>query len=176
MGGDGDPERLQHDPTHSRTQFGHYLPNGVNPAHNFRGYQQHVGVVAGNLHAVTLAANQTLKGGRVETGRTTHTRYRITPTAATVASLQNAAAPPNALVVGHRVADQWTFYRSAARQPVLPRRQTFGSETCLGRWAWVAFASSMVSGGHRQLRGCDQIDRIERALADLWHTGDPRND
>lgn len=104
------PLPAQHDPDQNRVQFGHYLPNGVNPAHNFHGYQQHVGGVAGNLNAITLGANQTIKGGRVETGLTTHTRFRITPTAGTIALLQNPAAPPNALVVGHRINDLWTFY------------------------------------------------------------------
>lgn len=105
----GAPLPLANDPTQQRVQLRHYAPPVHFPGQNV-GYSGDVTNIINALDAQTRLVGQQLKGGRVETGTTTHTRYLYKPTGATVANLTNAAAPPNALVIGHRTNGNWTFY------------------------------------------------------------------
>jgi hypothetical protein len=104
------PIAPQDDPTQNRVQFGFFAPTALNPSSHHHGYQASVDHVAAALDARTIALNRQIKGGRVETGWATHTRYHIAPTQTTINTLRNPANPPNALVVGHRTGGQWSFY------------------------------------------------------------------
>ncbi len=99
------------DPRLNRTQFGYYVPTRVHqPPVNFRSYTANIVAVTGRLAASTTAVQQQFKGGRAETGRATHKRYYFQPTQASLDQINKPANTHQAIVMGHRINDQWTFY------------------------------------------------------------------